>query len=172
MKRILCLTAILALAACASSSKEHSSGSTYGGSTTTPSTPSASAAGQAGTGTAVIQPSELAPEQVRLVQRALSDRGFAVDLSGAYDDRTQTALMDFQRARGLPATGNLNSPTVEALGLDPRDVMPVRGSQSAQPGSSSSTPSGSTSTPSGSAPSDSTPPAPPPPPAQGNMPGR
>jgi peptidoglycan hydrolase-like protein with peptidoglycan-binding domain len=77
--------------------------------------------------TSVVQPSDLSPEQVRLVQRALSDRGFALDLSGRFDERTQTALGDFQRARGLPATGNLNQPTVEALGLDPREVMPVRG---------------------------------------------
>jgi peptidoglycan hydrolase-like protein with peptidoglycan-binding domain len=75
----------------------------------------------------VAQPSEFSPEQMRTLQRALSDRGFAVDLSGRFDDRTQTALMDFQRARGLPSTGNLNQPTVEALGIDPREVMPVRG---------------------------------------------
>jgi peptidoglycan hydrolase-like protein with peptidoglycan-binding domain len=78
--------------------------------------------------TAVVQPSDLSAEQVRVVQRALTDRGFALDLTGTFDDRTQTALMDFQRARGLPATGNLNRPTVDALGVDPRDVMPVRGS--------------------------------------------
>ncbi len=76
---------------------------------------------------AAIQPSDLSPEQVRLVQRSLVDRGFAVDPGGTFDDRTQTALMDFQRARGLPATGKLNQPTIDALGLDPRDVMPVRG---------------------------------------------
>jgi peptidoglycan hydrolase-like protein with peptidoglycan-binding domain len=86
--------------------------------------------------TTVVQPSELSPEQVRLLQRALTDRGFALDLSGQFDDRTQTALMDFQRARGLPTTGNLNRPTVEALGLDPREVTPVRGSSQDQ-GSSS-----------------------------------
>src|SRR6185369_8412049 len=77
--------------------------------------------------TAVARPSDFSPEQVRTLQRALSDRGFAVDLTGRFDDRTQTALMDFQRARGLPSTGNLNQPTVEALGIDPREVMPVRG---------------------------------------------
>jgi peptidoglycan hydrolase-like protein with peptidoglycan-binding domain len=75
----------------------------------------------------VARPSDFSPEQVRTLQRALSDRGFAVDLTGRFDDRTQTALMDFQRARGLPSTGNLNRPTVEALGIDPREVMPVRG---------------------------------------------
>ena len=81
----------------------------------------------AGAQAAVIQPSDLSPEQIRLVQRSLVDRGFAVDPGGTFDDRTQTALMDFQRARGLQATGNLNQPTIDALGLDPRDVMPVRG---------------------------------------------
>jgi peptidoglycan hydrolase-like protein with peptidoglycan-binding domain len=75
----------------------------------------------------VAQPSEFAPEQVRTLQRALADRGFAVDLTGRFDDHTQTALQDFQRARGLPPTGNLDQPTVEALGLDPREVLPVRG---------------------------------------------
>ena len=35
--------------------------------------------------------------------------------------------MDFQRARGLPATASLDQPTLDALGLDPRDVTPERG---------------------------------------------
>ncbi len=74
--------------------------------------------------TTVVQPSTLSPEQVQLVQRSLVDRGFAVDVSGTFDQPTQTALADFQRARGLPATGNLNAPTIDALGLDPRDVAP------------------------------------------------
>jgi peptidoglycan hydrolase-like protein with peptidoglycan-binding domain len=91
--------------------------------------------------TAVVQPSDLSNEQVRIVQRALSDRGFALDLTGSFDERTQTALSDFQRARGLPATGNLNQPTVEALGLDPRDVMPVRGSNDAYGGKKDANPS-------------------------------
>src|SRR6185369_1095588 len=82
--------------------------------------PDRAAAPQTGDQTAVARPSDFAPEQVRTLQRALSDRGFAVDLTGRFDDRTQTALMDFQRARGLPSTGNLNQPTVEALGIDPR----------------------------------------------------
>lgn len=71
--------------------------------------------------------SQLSPEQIRLVQRALADRGYAVDLTGAFDGRTQTALGEFQRARGLPADGKLDTNTLETLGIDPRDVMPVRG---------------------------------------------
>ncbi len=71
--------------------------------------------------------SDLSPEQVRLVQRALADRGYPVDLTGVFDSHTQTALAEFQRARGLPADGKLDPNTLETLGIDPRDVMPVRG---------------------------------------------
>lgn len=71
--------------------------------------------------------SDLSPEQVRLVQRALADRGYPVNLTGAFDGQTQTALSEFQRARGLPADGKLDPSTLETLGIDPRDVMPVRG---------------------------------------------
>ncbi len=112
MKRTIVLVVVAAAAAaCSSRERSYSSGQ---------------ASSPAAEETNVVQPSELSPEQVRLVQRALADRGFAVDPTGSFDARTETALMDFQRARGLPATGNLNSPTVEALGMDPRDVMPVR----------------------------------------------
>jgi peptidoglycan hydrolase-like protein with peptidoglycan-binding domain len=94
--------------------------------------------------TAVARPSDFSPEQVRTLQRALSDRGFAVDLTGRFDDRTQTALMDFQRARGLASTGNLNQPTIEALGIDPREVMPVRGENEEGEHAPSSHPANST----------------------------
>lgn len=117
MKRevLFVFVAVAALLACSNKAR------TYEGSTT------AGPASPDGAQSAVIQPSDLSPEQVRLVQRSLVDRGFAVDPGGTFDDRTQTALMDFQRARGLAATGKLNQPTIDALGLDPRDVMPVRG---------------------------------------------
>jgi peptidoglycan hydrolase-like protein with peptidoglycan-binding domain len=118
MKREVLLIAFAALLACSNKAR------TYGGSAEAEPAPPASAQ-------ALIQPSDLSPEQVRLVQRSLVDRGFAVDPGGTFDDRTQTALMDFQRARGLPATGTLNQPTIDALGLDPRDVMPVRGTAGA-----------------------------------------
>lgn len=86
-------------------------------------------------GTWVAAPGDLSPEQVQRVQRALADRGFAVEASGKYDDQTRTAMRDFQRSRGLGATGNLNPDTAKALGLEPEAVMPVRGSagEAAQP---------------------------------------
>lgn len=80
-----------------------------------------------GEGTWVAQPGDLSTEQVRIVQRSLGDRGFPIELTGKFDDSTRTALADFQSSRGLPNTGNLSSQTAAALGIDPVDVMPVRG---------------------------------------------
>lgn len=74
----------------------------------------------------VAQPTELSEEQVRLIQQALSARGFQVDSTGTFDATTQTALADFQRSRGLPATGNVNADTAAALGLSPEQVRPAR----------------------------------------------
>lgn len=112
--RKLPILAALALAAC-------------GHSRSSKSDESASSGTQPGDKTWVAQPGDLSPEQVRVVQRSLGDRGFAVELTGNYDDQTRVALGDFQRSRGLPATGNLNAETAAALGIDPADMMPVRG---------------------------------------------
>jgi hypothetical protein len=59
MKRAIVTAALVAFAACSSRERAYSPG------------PAAEEAD-------VIQPSELSPEQVRVVQRALADRGFAV----------------------------------------------------------------------------------------------
>jgi murein L,D-transpeptidase YcbB/YkuD len=82
-----------------------------------------------------IPASELSPEQVRLVQRALADRGYPVELSGVFDAHTRSALTRFQRARGLPGDGTLDNNTLETLGIDPRDVLPVRGTDEKAGGS-------------------------------------
>jgi len=116
MTRVFFLTALAAIA-CTNKA------ATYSGDTTTT---GATRAGAATRG--AVAPSDLSAEQIRLVQRSLIDRGFAVDPTGAFDDRTRAALMDFQRARGLPANASLDQPTLDALGLDPRDVKPARGS--------------------------------------------
>lgn len=112
MKGTLCAVAMAALAGCAA---HQASSSGAAGARPAPAERSA------------LPASELSPEQVRLVQRALADRGYPVDLSGVFDGRTRSALAEFQRARGLPADGKLDSNTIETLGIDPRDVMPVRG---------------------------------------------
>jgi peptidoglycan hydrolase-like protein with peptidoglycan-binding domain len=113
MKRVLSIVALAAVTGCASQSA-------YSGGAASTAAPPASEQGSA-------EGSNLSPEQVRIVQRSLADRGFAVDLTGTLDDRTQTALMDFQRARGLETTGQVDASTIDALGIDPRDVAPVRG---------------------------------------------
>ncbi len=70
---------------------------------------------------------QLNPEQIRLVQRSLAERGYAIDVTGRFDERTRSSLMSFQRSQDIPATGSLDARTVEALGFDPRQVTPVRG---------------------------------------------
>lgn len=69
----------------------------------------------------------LSPEQIRLVQRALTARGHATPVSGKFDERTRSALMSFQRSQSLPVSGTLDSRTVDALGFAPTQVTPVRG---------------------------------------------
>ncbi len=113
MKRVLSIVAFAAVAGCASQSA-------YSGGAASTAAPSESEQG-------AVEGANLSPEQVRIVQRSLAERGFAVDLTGTLDDRTQTALMDFQRARGLEATGQVDAFTIDALGIDPREVAPVRG---------------------------------------------
>ncbi len=113
MTRVLGIFAFAVLAGCAAQGA-------YSGGTASTQAPSPS-------GQMAVEPSGLSSEQVRLVQRSLADRGFAVNLTGTFDDRTQTALTDFQRARGLAASGSLDASTIDALGIDPRDVTPVIG---------------------------------------------
>lgn len=116
MKHALLVIILTAAAGCATRE------ATYSGGTAGGTGPADAAARGSG-----VPLSDLSPEQVRLVQRSLIDRGFAVDPTGTFDDRTRAALMDFQRARGLPTTASLDRPTVDALGLDPHEVLPVRG---------------------------------------------
>jgi peptidoglycan hydrolase-like protein with peptidoglycan-binding domain len=59
----------------------------------------------------------LGPDQIRMVQRALHDRGYGVEPTGAWDASTRAALSEFQSASKLPATGTLDGATARALGL-------------------------------------------------------
>jgi peptidoglycan hydrolase-like protein with peptidoglycan-binding domain len=69
----------------------------------------------------------LEPEQIRVVQRALQDRGLRVEITGAWDEHTRAALTEFQATSGLAPTGKLDGATARALGVDPSKVMPVGG---------------------------------------------
>ena len=58
---------------------------------------------------------------VRSVQQALNDKGYnAGALDGQWGPATEDAVRRFQRASGLPETGQLERPTLNALGLTPR----------------------------------------------------
>lgn len=69
---------------------------------------------------------QLSPEQIRLVQRALADKGYSNPVNGQLDEGTRSSLISFQRSHDLPMTGTLDSRTVDALGFDARQVTPVR----------------------------------------------
>jgi peptidoglycan hydrolase-like protein with peptidoglycan-binding domain len=79
------------------------------------------------------QAASLEPEQIRMVQRALQERGHAVELTSSWDAGTQAALANFQAKSGLPPTGELDPATSHALGMDPAAVMPVSGTKRAEP---------------------------------------
>ena len=55
---------------------------------------------------------------VRNVQQALNAKGFnAGPADGQWGPSTEIALKQFQAARGLPSTGVLDTPTMNALGV-------------------------------------------------------
>jgi hypothetical protein len=70
---------------------------------------------------------ELDREQIRLVQRTLSAKGYPTDTTGRFDEGTRSSLASFQQENALPVTGNLDEKTIEALGFDVSQVRPVRG---------------------------------------------
>lgn len=60
-----------------------------------------------------------AADRIRAAQTALSRLGYyRGNLNGTLTDPTRRALFEFQVDRGLPATGNLDGRTAQALGLD------------------------------------------------------
>jgi peptidoglycan hydrolase-like protein with peptidoglycan-binding domain len=68
-------------------------------------------------------PQPLSRDVVRVVQDHLRGAGFyAGPRDGAWGPRTAEAVASFQRSRGLPSTGELNPPTISALGLDPNNL--------------------------------------------------
>ena len=80
----------------------------YGGASTTTGEPPLAAKATSG----------YAPSTVRAVQQALNDRGYnAGPVDGQWSASTQEAVKRFQRASGLPETGDLAPSTLSALGV-------------------------------------------------------
>jgi peptidoglycan hydrolase-like protein with peptidoglycan-binding domain len=65
-------------------------------------------------------PADLDPATVRAVQQALDKQGFKVGAAdGVWGERTESAIANYQRARGMTASGQLDAHTLAALGLLP-----------------------------------------------------
>jgi peptidoglycan hydrolase-like protein with peptidoglycan-binding domain len=68
-----------------------------------------------------ISPQQLSSSQVREIQQALEDRGdSSVRVNGEWGSDTEAALKNFQKSENMISqTGQLDFPTLLALGLDP-----------------------------------------------------
>ena len=68
-----------------------------------------------------ISPQQLSSSQVREIQQALEDRGdSSVSVNGEWGPDTEAALKSFQKSENMISqTGQLDFPTLLALGLDP-----------------------------------------------------
>ncbi len=72
------------------------------------------------------------PRFVREAQEALRDLGYAPGpLDGVLGPRTRTALMRYQHAEGLPATGRLDTETMVRLDIHQRVLQPSAGLEAA-----------------------------------------
>lgn len=61
----------------------------------------------------------VSPATVRQIQEKLNERGYDVGpVDGNWGQKTQRAVMNFQEAQGLEATGQLNRSTLAALGVE------------------------------------------------------
>jgi sporulation protein YlmC with PRC-barrel domain len=80
-----------------------------------------------------LSASQLSSSQIRKIQQELNKEGFhAGQVNGQWSSETQTAIKNFQETKGLPATGDLDQRTIEALGLNADDFR-----QKSQTGSDS-----------------------------------
>jgi peptidoglycan hydrolase-like protein with peptidoglycan-binding domain len=55
--------------------------------------------------------------QVKAIQTALNKDGYKVAVDGKMGKQTHAALMKFQKANGLPATGKADAATMKKLGV-------------------------------------------------------
>jgi hypothetical protein len=97
-------------------------------------------AGQAGSAEQSSLPMAVSSELVRNVQQTLSAEGVdAGPVDGIWGPRTHQALREFQEREGLDASGQLNAPTLAALGIDSTQTASAGESASAG-GTARSTP--------------------------------
>ncbi len=67
-------------------------------------------------------PIRLGPDAIRTIQGRLRQMGYYQGgLDGEWGPGTQSAVAQLQQQRGLQPTGQLNPPTVTAMGLNPND---------------------------------------------------
>ncbi|MEO8100828.1 MAG: peptidoglycan-binding domain-containing protein [Acidobacteriota bacterium] len=59
-------------------------------------------------------------ERYMEIQQALSDRGYATEVSGTWGVESTEALKRFQKAQNIPVDGKLGALSLTALGLGPR----------------------------------------------------
>jgi peptidoglycan hydrolase-like protein with peptidoglycan-binding domain len=88
------------------------------GTSTTPGTSGGMGSGGSSSGSRMEQrgQQEMSPEQIRAAQKALKEAGFYQgNIDGIAGERTTEAIRDYQKARGLPVTGQLDEPTKELL---------------------------------------------------------
>ena len=94
-------------------------------------------------------PADLDRATVRAVQQALDKQGFKVGAAdGVWGAQTESAIGNFQRARGMTASGELDAHTLAALGLLPAGAdrpMPRGPASPSEPPISIRLPSGSSS---------------------------
>jgi len=81
-------------------------------------------------------------EEIRQVQIALKEKGFAVEVDGTLGPRTRAALMAFQRREGLQATGQMDQRTFVSLGISSRSSGPTTGQSTAPNGQHEAQPRG------------------------------
>jgi peptidoglycan hydrolase-like protein with peptidoglycan-binding domain len=105
---------------------------------------------------------------VTQVQTALQQQGnYAGAIDGIWGPQTQAAVQSFQQSHSLTATGQLDSPTLEALNLPAGNAVPSAQSSATAPpdNTSAAAPNTTTTTPAtpGPAPSSTAPATTPPP---------
>lgn len=77
---------------------------------------------------AVYRQQQPEPGRIREIQQALTERGYPLEVNGAWDASTMEALKKFQtdqKIENLSGKGKLDSMTIIALGLGPKREPPA-----------------------------------------------